>query len=60
MQTKPMNTDELAELFGVSRRTVYNWINAGMPVLKPSPGVVRFDVAACTDWMRVNAPDAPV
>ena len=54
MQNKPLEIDEVAALFSVSRRTVRNWMAAGMPVLKPSPGVLRFDAQACIDWARTQ------
>lgn len=45
-----VDTEQLAELFGVSPATVRRWIDSGMPVLRPSPGVLRFDVQACVEW----------
>lgn len=39
----------LAERFGVSRRTVYNWRDAGMP---SDNG--KFDPYACEQWVRQN------
>ena len=52
MQPKPMNIDELAAHFSVSKRTVRKWMEAGMPVLRPSPKIVRFDSAAVMEWMK--------
>jgi phage terminase Nu1 subunit (DNA packaging protein) len=54
MDNKPLTTDEIAALFAVSTRTVRRWMDAGMPVLKPSPGVLRFDAQACIDWARTT------
>jgi excisionase family DNA binding protein len=52
MQPKPMNIDELAAHFSVSKRTVRKWMEAGMPVLRPSPKIVRFDAEAVMEWMK--------
>lgn len=52
MQPKPMDIAELAAHFSVSKRTVRNWMEAGMPVLRPSPKVLRFDAAQVLDWMK--------
>jgi len=54
MQPKPMDIDELAALFSVSKRTVRNWMEAGMPVLRPSPKVLRFDATQVMDWMKTT------
>ena len=54
MQNKPLDIEEMAALFSVSRRTVRNWMDAGMPVMRPSPGVLRFDAQACIDWARTQ------
>ena len=60
MQETPVDITEFAALFSVHPRTVSRWIAAGMPTLRPSPGVLRFDVAECKNWMRVNATEAAV
>lgn len=39
---------ELCDRYGVSRRTIENWMNSGiLPFFKPSYGIVRFDLEAC-------------
>lgn len=60
MDNKPLNTEEMAALFSVSTLTVRRWIKAGMPVLRPSPGVLRFDAQACIDWAAQRTEDAAV
>lgn len=54
MQPKPMDIAELAAHFSVSKRTVRNWMEAGMPVLHPSPKVIRFDATQVIDWMKTT------
>lgn len=60
MDNKPLDTEEIAALFGVSTRTVQRWRDAGMPVLKPSPGVLRFDPQACLDWAASRTEETAV
>ena len=55
MSENPIDITTFAALFAVHPRTVSRWIDAGMPVLRPSPGVLRFDVAECKNWMRTEA-----
>ncbi|MEA3212325.1 MAG: Helix-turn-helix domain [Chthoniobacter sp.] len=39
---------ELCDRYGVSQRTIENWMNSGvLPYCKPSYGIVRFDLEAC-------------
>jgi excisionase family DNA binding protein len=50
-----MKIDELAAHFSVNKRTVRKWVAAGMPVLHPSPKIVRFDAEAVMEWMKQGA-----
>jgi hypothetical protein len=43
---------EIARRFGVSARTVDNWLTRGMPHFKPSARMVRFSIADCDEWYR--------
>ena len=53
-----VDTDEAAEMIGVSPRTLMNWRGSGCgpPFLKLGPGgrtsVVRYRVAALEDYLR--------
>lgn len=44
----------LAEHFGVTTRTITNYVQAGMPSLKLR-GERRFRVSECERWMRQEA-----
>ena len=55
MQQKLIDAATLAEHFGVHKNTIYNWVEAGMPVIRPSAGLRRFDLAACIQWMAERA-----
>lgn len=46
------NRRSLAEAIRVSPRTIDNWVRAGLPHLKLSPRMVRFDLAEVLAWMR--------
>ena len=42
----------LAERYGVSQRTITNWMNAGFLVFIKIRRVVRFDIPACDTTLR--------
>ncbi len=42
----------LAERYGVSPRTITNWMNAGLLVFIKIRRVVRFDIPACDAALR--------
>jgi predicted DNA-binding transcriptional regulator AlpA len=44
----------VAEATQVSPRTVDNWVRRGMPHLKLSPRMVRFDLGEVLGWIRSN------
>lgn len=52
MSDKPMDVEQLADWFQVSIPTVHRWLRDGAPCLRPSPGVVRFDLASVTEWAK--------
>ena len=41
---------EIAQIFKVSRKTVYNWINKGMPKETKKPP--RFDLEKVKSWLN--------
>ena len=54
-QDKPWSTKQVAEYFGVNSRTVLRWAaEEGMPHMKLSPKVVRFDPAKVREYSRVQ------
>ena len=50
-----MTANQVAEIFGVTRRTVYSWLKAGCPAEKvPSKGLIDewdFDLNAVYKWL---------
>ena len=52
--SKLYETDELARLFNVDRRTIQRWTREGMPIAEPgAPGRGhghRFDLQTCLSW----------
>ena len=51
-----IRADEAAELLGIERRTLYNWVQAGrVPVVRLSPKTIRFDVDALREWIDERA-----
>lgn len=46
------NRVTLAEAVRVSPRTIDNWTRNGMPHLKLSPRMIRFDLGEVLNWMR--------
>lgn len=51
MDEKFLTTDELCELFKVSRSTVERWRKAGMPYIKQGK-LVRFDKEEVLKWFK--------
>lgn len=51
MDINLLTLEEIAERFKVTSRTIYNWIDGGMPVMKIG-GVIRFDPEEVTAWMK--------
>jgi excisionase family DNA binding protein len=55
-----MRVSEFAELAGVSRSTVINWVRAGVidvPVFQPRKRMMlRFDRAAALKWLEEQRP----
>jgi len=54
---KPLDMNELADWFGVSIPTVKRWVRDGAPCLRPSPGVVRFDLTEVIEWCKSGKAD---
>lgn len=54
---KPMDMEQLADWFGVSVPTVRNWLRDGVPCLRPSPGVVRFNLSEVVEWSKKHSND---
>lgn len=52
MSNKPMDVEQLADWFQVSIPTVHRWLRDGAPCLRPSPGVVRFELDAVVEWSK--------
>jgi excisionase family DNA binding protein len=46
-----MTTNEVAERYRVSKQTVLRWVADGMPCIRPSEGVFRFNAAAVAEWI---------
>jgi excisionase family DNA binding protein len=52
--------DEAAEYLGVSRRTLYNWVQAGrVPVVRLSPRAIRFDRRVLEKWIQERSELVP-
>lgn len=49
---KLVDIEEAAQWFGVSPMTIRRWVADGMPSVRPSPKVLRFELSACTEWAR--------
>ena len=43
---------EAAEWFGISERSLHDLIGEGLPVLRPSVGLVLVDLRAALRWLR--------
>jgi excisionase family DNA binding protein len=47
-----LDATALGRVFGVSRRTIYRWVaDAGLPSVRLSPGVRRFDRGEVGRWL---------
>ena len=57
MNDKLIDRNELAEYFGVSVATIDRWIRDGVPTIKPSPGIVRFDLSEVVAWAKSRTID---
>lgn len=56
MEREFVTADELAQRLQVKRRTVVGWVKAGLiPVIRPSPKVIRFDIDAVARALTVPA-----
>ena len=51
-RVKLVTTTELANLFKVTRQTVYNWRKDGCPVYFSNKKTIRYDFHAVIDWLR--------
>lgn len=50
VEKKLLTVEQVAEIFQVSVRTIYRWIDFdGCPVMRPG-GSLRFDLEAVRDW----------
>lgn len=48
-----LNVEEVADLLGVSEKTIYNWVyERRIPHVKPTRGTVRFKVSALRQWIE--------
>ena len=43
---KVLGLKEIAQAFGVSRQTIFNWLDAGMPRTESG----KFDLPVCIKW----------
>jgi predicted DNA-binding transcriptional regulator AlpA len=43
---------QLQNVLGISRRTMFNYIDRGLPVHRLSARVMRFDLAEVEEWVR--------
>jgi phage terminase Nu1 subunit (DNA packaging protein) len=46
-----LNRRELAEVFGVTERTVANWLDEGLPARSRDLGQRRYDARAVAGWL---------
>ncbi|MCW4039996.1 MAG: helix-turn-helix domain-containing protein [Candidatus Bathyarchaeota archaeon] len=46
--------NELAKWAGVTRATIYNWMNKGLPARINMPGITRFDFKEVNRWFDEN------
>lgn len=54
MTNRMLDRQELADHFRVSVATVDRWIRDGVPCMKPSTRVVRFDLAEVLEWAKAG------
>lgn len=48
-----LTTDELCRRLKVSRTTLWNWRNNGMPVIKKG-SLIRYDLQEVLKWLKKN------
>jgi phage terminase Nu1 subunit (DNA packaging protein) len=48
---------EAAAWLGISARTLDSFIGEGLPVLRPSQGIVLVELAVALDWLRSRSTD---
>ena len=46
-----LNQQQLAETFGLSDRTIWQWQNEGLPVELPAHGGNRYRLSDCIEWV---------
>ena len=51
MEKQIINTKEFIELFGVSRGTIYNLMDKGLPYFRVGKEL-RFETKECLDWFK--------
>ena len=49
---KYITAKQLADILGVHRNTLINWCREGMPALRISRKIIRYDLAAVIKWAR--------
>lgn len=54
MSDQIVDRQELANHFRVSVATVDRWIRDGVPCMKPSTRVVRFNIAEVIEWAKAG------
>lgn len=47
-----IDVKQLSELLNVSRKTIFNYVKTGMPVIRMSPRKLRFDYDEVVQWFR--------
>ena len=52
MEQQLSRKKELSTLLQVSPRTIENFVQRGMPCIRPSSRLVLFDKAACLKWLH--------
>lgn len=55
MREPTLNVDEFMAATGLSRRTVYRYVQAGMPHLLYGERTYRFMLSECAAWMDQTA-----
>jgi predicted DNA-binding transcriptional regulator AlpA len=48
---KLLKVKDVMNIYGISKRTLYNWIDRGLPVLR-NKGVVRFKANEVEEWFN--------
>jgi len=57
-EPKPLTLEEVAAHFRVNERTVRRWIANGCPVMRPSEGIIRFNLNEVLDWSKASTASA--